>query len=164
MDEKLKSIIYWVILIISTIVLIISTIGNYLIVESKKEDFIAVDRSPLHPFRLVDYKETSDGIFIDVVSTINGKKYENNFVSKVCPARKYKNIGMIMNLSVVENIKTATQETFYTLDRAYEYLCTNLDMKQEDEKLFQRIKEARDRMAKENGVVVIKGNQQQQQE
>jgi hypothetical protein len=59
-----------------------------------------------------------------------------------------------MHLSVVENLKTSTNETFYTLDRAYEYLCTNLNMKEEDDKLFNRIKEARDRAQANAGIIV----------
>ena len=63
---------------------------------------------------------------------------------------------MIMQLSVVENLRTATNETFYTLDRAYDYLCTNKNMADEDEKLFKRIKEARDRA--QSDIVIKKAN------
>jgi hypothetical protein len=145
MDENLKQKIMWTVGVISFLVLLVSLIGNYSTTKDIQEDYIAVDRSPLEAFRLIDYRETSDGAFIDVVGVNNGRKYENNFISKTCPYGKEKKIGLIMQLSVVENLRTATNETFYSLDRAYDYLCTNLNMAEEDEKLFKRIKEARER-------------------
>ena len=156
MDESLKRNISIGVVIVSIIVLIVSLVGNYNANKAIETDFIAVDRSPLQPFRLIDYRETSDGVFIDIVSVTNGKKYENNFISQTCPKGKDKKPGLIMQLSVVENIKTATDETFYTLDRAYEYLCSNLNMEEEDKKLFNRIQEARDRAQADSGIVIKK--------
>lgn len=153
MDENLKKKLSLFAIIISVLVLIVSFIGNYKTNKQIEEDFLAVDRSPLQAFRLIDYKENYDGVFIDVVSVTSGKKYENNFLSKTCPNGKNKKPGMIMQLSIVENLKTKTNETFYTLDRAYEYLCSTLDMKAEDEKLFKRIEEARERVQSESGIV-----------
>lgn len=149
MDESLKKKLIWVIIAISFIVLLISLIGNYNASKSIKEDYIAVNRSPLQPFRLIEYRETDDGVFVDIVGINNGIKYENNFISKTCPQGQNKKPGMTMQLSVVENMKTSTEETFYTLDRAYEYLCTNLNMAEEDQKLFKRINEAKDRLEAE---------------
>jgi hypothetical protein len=154
MDDELKRKISIGIGAVSALVLIVSLIGNYTVTKDIEEDFLAVDRSPLQAFRLIDYKEESNGVFIDVVSLNNGKKYENNFISRTCPNGKDKKPGLIMHLSVVENLKTSTNETFYTLDRAYEYLCTNLNMKEEDDKLFNRIKEARDRAQADAGIVI----------
>lgn len=148
-------------MILSAIILIVSLVGNYKKNKELEEDYISVDRTPLQPFRLIDYKETDDGVFIDIVSTVNGSKYTNNFISKVCPYGKEKKLGMIMQLSIIENIRTLTQEKFYTLDRAYEYLCTNLNMEEEDKKLFQRIEEAKKRAAAEYGIVITKANKQQ---
>lgn len=153
MDESVKRNISIGVAIVSIIVLIVSLIGNYNASKAIEEDALVVDRSPLQPFRLLDYRETSDGVFIDIVGVTNGKKYENNFISQTCPKGKDKKPGLIMQLSVVENLKTATNETFYTLDRAYEYLCSNLNMAEEDEKLFARIKEARDRAQADAGII-----------
>lgn len=156
MDENVKRNISIGVVIVAMIVLIVSLFGNYKASKAIEEDFIAVDRSPLQAFRLLDYRENSDGVYIDIVSVTNGKKYENNFISQTCPKGKEKKPGLIMQLSVVENLKTATNETFYTLDRAYEYLCSNLNMAEEDAKLFNRIKEARDRAQADSGIVIKK--------
>jgi hypothetical protein len=156
MDENVKRNISIAVAVVSMVVLIVSLIGNYNATKAIDEDYLAIDRSPLQPFRLIDYRETSDGVFIDIVSVTNGKKYENNFISQTCPKGKEKKPGLIMQLSVVENLKTATNETFYTLDRAYEYLCSNLNMEEEDKKLFNRIKEARDRAQVDAGIVIKK--------
>lgn len=156
MDDDLKRKISIAVIVVAALVLVISLIGNYKTNKAIEEDTLAVDRSPLQAFRLIDYREDSDGAFIDVVSLTNGKKYENNFISKTCPNGKNKKPGLIMQLSVVENLKTATNETFYTLDRAYDYLCSNLNMVEEDEKLFNRIKEARDRAQIDSGIITKK--------
>lgn len=156
MDESLKQKIIWIISGISLLILVVSLIGHHNTNKEIQEDYLPVDCSPLEPFRLIDHRETSDGFFIDVVGVNNGKKYDNNFISTTCPYIKDKKIGMIMQLSVVENLRTATNETFYTLDRAYDYLCTNKNMADEDEKLFKRIKEARDRA--QSDIVIKKAN------
>ncbi len=145
MDETLKKQIYLGVMIISFILLLVSLIGNYRLSNELQDDYIAVDRSPLQQFRLIDYREDSTGAYIDVINVKNGKKYENNFISLTCPQGKTKLPGLIMNLSVVENIRTNDEEKFYTLDRAYDYICTNIDMQEADKQLLQRIKEARDR-------------------
>jgi hypothetical protein len=145
MDETLKKQIYLGAMILSILILLFSLIGNYRISNKLEDDYIAVDRSPLQQFRLIDYREDSSGAYIDVVSVKTGKKYENNFISLTCPQGKTKLPGLIMNLSIVENIRTNNEEKFYTLDRAYDYICTNIDMHEADKQLFERIKEARDR-------------------
>jgi hypothetical protein len=148
MDESLKKKIAIITLIVSTIVLIVSLIGNYLTSKSISEQAIAVNRSPLKMFRLIGYREDSDGSFIDIVSTDNGKKYENIFISATCPLGKSKSPGLIMRLSAVEYFRPATNETFYNFDRAYDYICSNKNMEQEDEQLLKRIQEARERELK----------------
>lgn len=148
MDEYLKKKIYWWAIIISIIVLIISFWGNYNTNKQIESQSIAVDRSPLQAVRFIDYRENRDGFFIDVVSLENGKKYENNFLSLSCPAIKNKKLGMIMKISAVQYFKPANNETFFRLDRAYEYLCTNLNMEQEDENLLRKIKEVREKEMK----------------
>ncbi|NCP98026.1 hypothetical protein GW796_08915 [archaeon] len=150
MDQGIVKKIYWTIISISLITIIISLIGTYNTNKFIDEQTIAINKSPLEAFRLIDYRENSDGVFIDVVKVDNGKKYENNFISISCPQGLKKNPGLIMKLSVVEYLKPKTNEKVYSLDRAYEYLCTNINMNVEDEKLLKRIKEARDRMIKDN--------------
>lgn len=150
MDEKLKKNIYWFVLGISALILLFTLFANYKASKQAEDDYIPLDRSPLHVFRLIDYRETSDGVFIDVVGVQNGKRYENNLISKSCPRGKEKKPGMLMQLSVVENMKTSTQEVFYTLDRAYDYICTNKNMAEEDAALLKRIEEARNRAMQAN--------------
>lgn len=156
MDEQLKRKIFWIVVFISGLILLISLYGIKKTEEFIEEDSIALDRSPLQQFRLIEYREDRTGAYIDVVSVLNGQKYENNRISKTCPEGKTKQPGLLMNLSVVENLRTSTEEKFYTLDRAYDYICTNKDMKEADAELFKRIEEAKERTY---GKTVIKANQ-----
>ncbi len=156
MDENLKRNIFWLTIIISFFIIVFSWGGIYQTSKAKEEDSIALDRSPLQQFRLIEYRENSSGAYIDVVSVLNGQKYENNFVSKTCPEGSTKKPGLLMHLSVVQNMRTATEEIFYSLDRAYDYICTDKDMEEQDRELFKRIEEAKQRVY---GNPIIKKNQ-----
>lgn len=145
MDEELKQKIFVTTIIISLLVLIVSLIGNYNLTKKINNQTIAMNRSPLHNFRFLEYKENKNGSFIDIVSLENGKKHENVFISKECPYGKTKQPGIIMKLSAVEYFNTYSKESSFLFDRAYDYICTNLNMEKEDEKLLLRIKEARER-------------------
>ena len=145
--QKKHWFIFFVILCVSIIIL--SWIGYYKEFEKQQEIAIAVDRTPLISYRLLDYRENSDGAFFDIVSLEDGRKYENVFISKTCPRGKTKSPGMIMLLSAVKYYLPNKGTTYVLFDRAYDYVCTNKDMEKEDEILLTRIKEARDRKIQE---------------
>lgn len=148
MDYKLKEYLIKFLIFFSIIILILSTIG--LLIENKKREnnIIAVDRSPLMSFRLLEYKETKEGSFFDIVSVDNGNKYTDIFISTSCPRGKSKQPGLIMKLSAVKYLHTIDNSESYRFDRAYDYMCTDKNMVKEDEILLTRIKEAKDRQSK----------------
>ncbi len=149
MDEQIKNYLIKGTLALSSIVLVVSLVGNYIEKNKIKDNIIAVDRSPLLSFRLLEYKENKDGAFFDIVSVDNGEKYTDIFISSVCPKGKEKQPGLIMKLSAVKYLHTYDSTESYRFDRAYDYLCTDKDMAKEDEILLNRIKEARERRFKE---------------
>ncbi len=145
MDEQIKNYLFKGTIVISSLILLVSLVGNHIEKSKAKENIIAVDRSPLLSFRLLEYKENKDGAFFDIVSVDSGEKYTDIFISNVCPKGKEKAPGLVMKLSAVKYLHTYDSSESYRFDRAYDYMCTNKDMAKEDEALLNRIKEARER-------------------
>ena len=138
------------------LVIVYSLFGIYKVGDNVENNAIVSDISALNNFRFLEYRETSEGAFFDIVNVSNGKKYKNIFISRSCPQGKTKKAGMIMKLSVQKHTNYSTKETFYMFDRAYDYMCTKKDMEKEDEVLLKKMQEHRENMLKQ----VIKDNEQ----
>ncbi len=128
--------------VLMLMIIFYSLYGIYSAQKNAQENLVAVERSSLVTFRFLEYKETSDGAFIDIVNTENGKKYKDVFVSSNCPRGPEKKPGILMKLYAVKYINFSTNETIYRFNRIYDYICTKKDMAKEDEVLLKKIKDA----------------------
>ncbi len=140
-DETRKRYIigYFVLMIV---IIFYSLYGIYSAQRETEENLVAVERSSLITFRFLEYRENSDGGFVDIVNTENGKKYKDIFVSSSCPKGLTKKPGILMKLYAVKYVNFTTNETVYRFNRLYDYICTKKDMEKEDEILLKKIKEA----------------------
>ncbi len=139
-DTKRKITIGYFILML--FIIFYSLYGIYSAQKNAEENLIAVERSPLVTFRFLEYRETGDGAFVDIVNTENGKKYKDVFVSSSCPKGQEKKPGMLMKLYAVKYINFTTNENVFRFNRIYDYICTKKDMVKEDEILLKKIKDA----------------------
>jgi len=140
----MNSQIWFGIKVLSVLALIASVFAQYTYYKAEKRDTTIIERGILRDYELVSWDKDKFGYWIDVRDTKTQNLVIGGFVSLKCPKFENRaNVGMVMKLVENKRMVLKTQETFIELDRSYDYLCTNKDMKREDEILLNKIEEAK---------------------
>lgn len=92
--------------------------------KAKTNMTLVVERVPAQ-VRLLELKIDTDGFFANIQDVNTSEKFEQVFVSKLCPLSDKNQLGKVINISKIVLYKVKDDVKITTFEGLYEHLCTD---------------------------------------
>lgn len=92
--------------------------------KTKTNMTLVVERVPAQ-VRLLELKIDTDGFFVNIQDINTNEKFEQVFVSKLCPLSDKNQLGKVINIRKIVLYKIKDDVKTTNFEGLYEYLCTD---------------------------------------